>query len=139
MKRQSRLKLILVAWLGLGGIGLYLWWTIPKSGINRASLSRIRKGMTKEQVEAIIGMPPGDYRKDSDQWARGMGLTVHGGTRGSWTSFWHADEHSIIIEFVDFEVSRKRFYIVSETIWDKFLTWLHVTEPNEPLPMVYVY
>jgi hypothetical protein len=139
MKKQSLLKLILVAWLGMGGIGLYLWWTIPKSGINRASLSRVRKGMTKEEVEAIIGMPPGDYRKVSERWPWGIGLTVHGGTRGSWTSYWHADEHSIIVEFVDCEVSRKRFYIVSETIFDKLLTSLHITEPNEQLPMVYVY
>lgn len=139
MKKRFLLKFGLIAVLGLAGFGLYLWWTIPTNGINRASLWRIREGMSQEEVEAIIGMPPGDYRKASEQWARGIGLTVQGGTGGSWTSYWHADEHTIIVEFVDDEVSRKRFYIVSETIWDKFLTWLHVTEPNEPLPMVYVY
>src|SRR5262249_3560860 len=112
MKKQSFLKLILVALLGLAGFGVYLWRTIPTSGINRASVWRIREGMSQEEVEAIIGMPPGDYCKASEQWPRGIGLTVHGGTRGSWTSYWHADEHSIVVEFVDYEVSRKRFYIV---------------------------
>ena len=138
MKKQSFLKLILVALLGLAGFGVYLWWTIPTSGINRASVWRIREGMSQEEVEAIIGMPPGDYRSGSNEWLWQSRFPTGKGD-GAWSLYWLADQSSIIVNFVNEKVTRKRYHIVSETIWDKFLTWLHVTEPNEPLPWVYVY
>jgi hypothetical protein len=38
--------------------------TPPPTGITPAAYGRIKEGMRLEDVERIIGMPPGDYRDD---------------------------------------------------------------------------
>src|SRR5262249_26860258 len=39
---------------------VYLWLT--RCGINQRTCDKIEEGMTLAQVEAILGVPPGDYR-----------------------------------------------------------------------------
>jgi hypothetical protein len=39
-----------------------LWWLAPAPHrINRAGFEQIREGLTQAEVEAILGVPPGDY------------------------------------------------------------------------------
>jgi hypothetical protein len=46
-------------------LGLAAFWGVrlltPRHRINRESLEKIQVGMTLEEVEAILGVPPGDY------------------------------------------------------------------------------
>lgn len=53
----AALCLLLAADLGLLALRL------SPSPINAASLDRIRPGMTRAEVEALLGGPPGDYRR----------------------------------------------------------------------------
>jgi len=63
MKKRILIRLGLLAWLTLAGLALYLWWCLSGvSGIGRASVWRIKPGMTYKEVVAIIGLPPGHYR-----------------------------------------------------------------------------
>ncbi len=49
----------------LGGVlfALLRPWHCP---VNRAAFERIEEGMTKAEVEKILGGPPGDYRTDQE-------------------------------------------------------------------------
>jgi hypothetical protein len=71
--------LVLVAELVLAC--LCAWLALPpRHGVTRDNYGRIEVGMTLEQVEAILGMPPGDHGQ-----AHGR---IHsysdGGDRGPW-------------------------------------------------------
>ena len=61
MKKRLLLKLGLVALLGAGLFVAWLWWTVPRTGICRYTANQVKEGMTLNDVEAIIGLPPGDY------------------------------------------------------------------------------
>ncbi len=40
-----------------------IWWFLPpRPGVTAANCARIKKGMRLEEVEAILGGPPGVYR-----------------------------------------------------------------------------
>jgi hypothetical protein len=61
----TRWRLLLgVGLLAVIGVGVVVGWraaTTP-AGVNRVSYLRIGQGMRREQVEAILGGPPGNYR-----------------------------------------------------------------------------
>jgi hypothetical protein len=66
MKRIS-LRLGLLVLLALVGfVGLVLWAT-PNHRINRESFARIRPGMSKNEVESIVGCAPGAYSNDGTE------------------------------------------------------------------------
>jgi hypothetical protein len=58
---RRRLLLVAVALLLLGGAGMSLWLTTPKHRITKANIDHIEKGMTQEEVETVLGTPPGNY------------------------------------------------------------------------------
>lgn len=51
-------------------IGL-TWWIWPQPSIGPRNFHRIREGMSPDQVEAIIGLPPGDYYTPLRSTAKG--------------------------------------------------------------------
>ncbi|MCI0378840.1 MAG: hypothetical protein L0215_14630 [Gemmataceae bacterium] len=62
MKKRRLLRLAATSVLLLGaGYGV-LWLTAgPRHRINHESFNRIQEGMTEKDVEAIFGVPAGDY------------------------------------------------------------------------------
>ena len=60
MKKRWFLRLALVAILGTAGFVAFLL-TQPRSPINLQNFEKIQIGMTLAEVEAIIGLSPGDY------------------------------------------------------------------------------
>jgi hypothetical protein len=132
MKKRLLLRLGLATLLGLAGFVAYLWWTLPTSGINRASEWRIRKGMTKQQVEVIVGMPPGDYRPASDElrWLRRRTPIGMGGP-GHWTSLWYSDEGILTVDFEGERSTKATYHPATETSFDKLLVWLQLSDPRK--------
>jgi hypothetical protein len=66
MRRHWKRALLLVLVCVLLGL---LAWTVlrppsPAERINSEVYERIEEGMTPAEVEALIGLPPGDYRVD---------------------------------------------------------------------------
>ena len=57
MKKRWILGLSLLASLFVG----VAWLCWPQPRISPASFERIHEGMSQDQIEAIIGLPPGDY------------------------------------------------------------------------------
>ncbi|MCI0680577.1 MAG: hypothetical protein L0Y71_00620 [Gemmataceae bacterium] len=64
MKKRWYLRLSVIALLGTAGF-VVLLMTRPASPINRVNFKKIQVGMTLAEVEAIIGLPPGDYSTGS--------------------------------------------------------------------------
>jgi hypothetical protein len=59
VRRRYVLSGLLLAFIC--GVGLWAAWPAP-SPIGRAGLGKIRPGMRRAEVEALLGGPPGDYR-----------------------------------------------------------------------------
>jgi hypothetical protein len=80
MKRhRGRILALLIAASAVVGIAVYFGW-LPLAGsthhINPYTATKLRLGMTQSKVEALFGVPPGDYSSEprSDQvQARGDG------------------------------------------------------------------
>ena len=64
-------------------------FTPTSSGVIRASFDRIQKGMPEDEVEKLLGGPPGNYTNRPDPQAQ------HG---ISFRRYWYGDEGNIIIE-----------------------------------------
>jgi hypothetical protein len=82
----------------LGVVVLWMFW--PLFGIGRVSYYRIRAGMSLEEVEGIIGLPPGDYyprRRGVGGFSAAITRSVERQAKGiSWTEIpvsWRYREH----------------------------------------------
>jgi hypothetical protein len=56
--------MLIVASLGVlavGGVFVLAWLPTPGDRITREAFEQIREGMTLEEVDAVIGVPPGRY------------------------------------------------------------------------------
>jgi hypothetical protein len=63
MTSQVRNRALLIAAaVGLAAVGVYSW-SQRKPDFTAAQHLRINEGMTLQQVEAILGCPPGDYTR----------------------------------------------------------------------------
>ena len=62
MTRRRRLLLVsgVLALIAVAGY-MALWLTAPRFRISEESAKLIKKGMTQAEVEAVLGVPPGDY------------------------------------------------------------------------------
>src|SRR5262245_20090108 len=59
---RNRLAILLGLVVVILGAGyLTLWLTTPKQHVTREAFDRIQNGMTLAEVEAIIGLPQGNY------------------------------------------------------------------------------
>jgi hypothetical protein len=70
-RRRWLIALVLLALLGGAGFWVALALREPAHGVTPEVVARIQEGMTPEEVEEIIGMPPGGYRPDVKHlWGR---------------------------------------------------------------------
>jgi hypothetical protein len=68
--KHRRLWILLVA-AGAGLAVLPLLWCASslRPGLTRANYERIREGMTRQEVESLLGGPPGNYSRIPDKEA----------------------------------------------------------------------
>ena len=133
MTKRLLLKTGLVALLGVAAFVGYLWWTIPSSGINRASANRIRMGMTLEQAEAVIQLSAGDHRTEKFEHSRTATARftravedIFGVTGPLRIKEWVGDEGAIIVALDNDEVRACRWVPFSETFLDNVRDWLRL-------------
>jgi hypothetical protein len=127
--------------IGVGLVTLVACWLPPRSPINRDAFERIEIGMTVAQVEAAIGLPPGDY---GTRWIRVPVLSAdaedefwrlaHEKKYISWSS----DEGEILIRVSpEGVVTNKMFYKLvgspRETPWERLLRWIGGMPEPEPV------
>jgi hypothetical protein len=112
-KRERLLVLALLA----AAVALAAWWwrVGPSARINREGYERLREGMTRADVEAALGVPPGDYA--TSQEARNHQLCIRNlrsvsgtlrtplppsqfeDTDDSWVEHWVSDESYVWVRF----------------------------------------
>jgi hypothetical protein len=121
-----RRRTLLVAVAGLAVVvvaGVVVLWPQPPSRITQENCDRIKEGMSRAEVETILG-PPGDYRTRLgetlclDGW--GADLADPGPTVSTWQPFfegmsgavWKGDSIEILIVCGDYSgrVVRKEVY-----------------------------
>jgi hypothetical protein len=99
MTKRRRWLLLSVAFLAMVGVVGYLalWLSSPRPRINGESIKLIKVGMTQEEVEAILGVPPGNYSSGPICFFPPGGLTPR-------TELWIGEESAV---HVSFDASRK--------------------------------
>jgi hypothetical protein len=96
VKLRRLLIVLAVALVALAGVSAIGRLARRGPGIDQAHCYRIKQGMRRDQVVALLGGPPGVYRS---------GQLVapdppDGGTGGG-RAIWHGDEGLILVEFGD--------------------------------------
>ena len=79
---------------------LALWLFARPSPIHLANHEKIMKGMTEEEVEAVLGGPPGDYRRWPHASISSKMLTRQGAhipEAGDIIRVWVDDEREVVI------------------------------------------
>jgi hypothetical protein len=94
--RRRRLFVGVIAAGGLVAFVAWLWLVPPHHHINRDSFEKIRRGMTQAQVEAILGVPPGDYSFGAKIAPQGRQRPLPIGVR---EEEWWADEEGVVVAF----------------------------------------
>ena len=128
MRRRWKVALALVAGVLLGAA---LWLRLrpdpPSARINSSAYERIEDGMTPAEVEAVIGLPPGDYRSDPARPGAYAEFLPRPGVR---VLEWVNDQCNIQIR-VDRRTGRVAGKILGEPLpsplrraWDDFRSWL---------------
>jgi hypothetical protein len=128
MKRRWLKLLVVFTGLGLAGFALYFWWCLTGvSGISRASVWRIKAGMSYNDVVTIIGVPSGDYRSDM----KGTILAVPR-EAGEQIHLWHTDAGKICV-CIDPEgkVTERGYISDSVSFFDKLYRWLGIDQLDE--------
>jgi hypothetical protein len=91
MRKRLRLLLVGIALVLLGGL-LTLWLAVPKHRVNWDSYATVEIGMTRDQVDAVFGVPPGDY-------SNGEGATLLPDDWGDGCERWVCDDWMFYIDF----------------------------------------
>jgi hypothetical protein len=93
---------------------------------SKSAFQQIRIGMTRDEVIAIIGAPPGDYRSDDRIdfiYSGNLALVIE-------AESWYCDEAAIAVQFCDGRVGHIAWYIQIDmrskrpTLWRRFLNQL---------------
>jgi hypothetical protein len=106
-RRPSRSRLLLGGLLVLFGCAvLVAWLSLDRSRLRAQNLSAVRAGMTRQQVEDLLGGPPGDFGSFPDGLIdAGDGsiqqLFAEPTTRPVTPASWTDDRHSITVFFDD--------------------------------------
>ena len=104
---------------------LFAHWfaTRPTHNINEATIGQITEGMTLAEVEAIFGVPPGDYSTRSVDYTTTC-------SRIGWHSSltWKSNEAILSVDFDDKQrVERLICYTAREEAWrHKVCRWLRL-------------
>src|SRR5437763_435590 len=119
MKRR-RVRWILVATASvLIALAIVLLWPPPESRPSRATFEQVRVGMTRAEVEATVGGPPGYYALGSDMSRRSFGEFLY--------DRWVCDECQLLVLF---EEGRALEVHICEVLmvprpspWERFRGW----------------
>jgi hypothetical protein len=112
-------------------LGVAAWLLVrppaPPSRITPEASERIAPGMTAAEAEAVIGLPPGDYRADSVSPRHYAEFMPKPGVR---ILEWEADDCTIQVR-VDEDSGRVLSKIVGEPLrppgpWQRLRTWLRL-------------
>jgi hypothetical protein len=104
MKRK-RLLVVLFALVALAVAGaVTVLWPWPR--VTKESYERIKLGMTRGEVEAILGVPPGDYTGGPTRSSRlksemeiAHDLSWSGGSPETWGEWWKGDAADVMVRF----------------------------------------
>ncbi len=110
--------------LGLFAVALFLLWPGPDPG-TRATYDRIQNGMTESEVEAVVGLPPGDYATAPTEYDRGTaGFEEFKAIPG--LVQWSGDEGTILVGFdFSWRVAKKAYWpAVGKTEKSTLRSWL---------------
>ena len=123
MRKRLIIRLGLLTCLALAGFALYLWWCLTGvSGISRASVWRIKAGMTYKEVDAIIGVPCGDYHSDTP--ATPADSLPEGEEH---IRQWYVDAGRIFVCFdAEGKVTERAYIPESESVFDRVYQWLGI-------------
>ena len=113
---RKRLLLAAGTMAGLVGVGLVVLTMFPWPGVTKANFDRIEDGMSRAEVERLLG-------------GKGESLTRA-------TCWWAADDGSSIVIFFTNDVLRSKHWGPSqEDIPDKIRRWLHLPAlPRQQVP-----
>ena len=110
-----------------------LWWTTPTTGICRIIANRIKDGMSKEEVENMIGVPMHTGRIEAKELSRSdlrrlAAVVARERTeRPGRVHFWVNDHGMIRVRFDDQERAMHALYVSFQESWpDKLGRWLHL-------------
>jgi hypothetical protein len=94
--RKLLIGLLASALLLFGAVlPLVLPWHCP---VNRAACERIEEGMTQEEVYAILGGPPGNYRTQPPAPPPSFAEVYFGGPRRL-TEVWEGDTGAVTVDY----------------------------------------
>jgi hypothetical protein len=124
MKNQFKIFIVIFLFLIVMGF-ILLWGIVSKGRINNESYEKIKFGMTRLEVEQILGGPPEKIKPNL------IGL---GGTLGSTDimengEVWTGNKFKLFVRFdKNGEVSGLlREFTLQESLLDKFVRWLHLS------------
>jgi hypothetical protein len=94
-------------------------WPVPqRDPVNRANIKRIRAGMTRAEVEAVLGVPPGDYTTIFDL----PRSCISGRRLDGW---WISNSGELFVDFSpDGLVEKTDFRPFGRSLLDRFRAWL---------------
>src|SRR5262245_59132749 len=108
-----------------------LWLTAPRHDINHKSFEAIKMGMTEQQVEAILGVPAGDYTTgpvigwpeiSSNGWAICWERQPH--------KSWISNEAAIHVYFDEQglvkRTTHRKPWLSEESLWARLRRWLGI-------------
>lgn len=97
MRQGLVLTLVVAHGLAVAALVVAVGWTHSKPRPCRATFERVREGMTREEVEATVGCPPGDYTTPGAIVLRPMR------SGEAWVTHvcWVCDEAELILLFDD--------------------------------------
>jgi len=126
MTRRGILLLALLAVFVLATVAGRRWLAPPPHQINRESYEQIRAGMTLAEVEALLGVPPGEYHGSQT----GIPHPIPTGDKGPDYQCWTSDAGLILVwceEAPHARVVTKKFCDVAHREWttrDILRMWL---------------
>jgi outer membrane protein assembly factor BamE (lipoprotein component of BamABCDE complex) len=99
MKRR-RVVLLGAGVLALLACDLAIWATLPRPGITKGNYGRLKEGMTRQEVQDILGCPPGDYNGTVRDREYAYAFLSHAITLSSpKQEFWIGERVAVMAEF----------------------------------------
>ena len=121
------------AWVGAAAVAAVFaapvgWWLLQPPGISRAGFERIRVGMTRREVEAILGEPEGRYRGTmAGRIIEEIPPAPDSGDDG-YSALWTNGYEYVFVDYrPDGTVARKRYIRMDgrhPTLIDRLKAWL---------------
>jgi len=92
---------------------IFEWWVDPVAPIDEANFARIKNGMTKNEVEKILGpLPPGEEVQGDL-----FGKTLYT------NQIWNGRGCAIVVSFADDRVNGK--YFLQPPLWQRITDWMN--------------